>query len=209
MSDTTGLPPTRYSVIVTREVRWFAMGELPPEIDRWFTADGTLGAVEHRIDRYNLDHARHGAGVKARGDESLDTKRLLGARDVDLGHGFSGRVEDWVKTMKPIPEDWHRQDGSFVSVTKDLLTRRYLLDAADTSPAAAGCEAELARLSVADRIAWSFCLETFGDPSRRGDALRAGFDALLAETPLPDGSVIASEFSYGYPYWLDATFNAA
>ena len=208
MTDSTGLPPTRYSAIVTREVRWFAAGPLPDDVRRWFTIDGTAGDLEERVDRYSIDHARLGAGVKVRGDVSLDNKRLLSTHDADLGHGLSGRIEDWVKTMKPIPEGWHRQDGRFVSITKTLITRRYLLDPDRTDAAAPGCEAELAELVIADMPAWSFCLETFGDPSQRAEALTAGLDALLAESPLPSPDLIGAGFSCGYPCWLADTFNA-
>ena len=205
MEASTGLIATSFGVLVTREVRWFTAGEVPDAVRDWFTAGGTLGFREERLDRYDRPAALRGIGLKYRGTMSLDAKHLLNATDdVELGTGIRGRVEDWVKVVKPIPEDRPRIVEQLVVVEKELLTRVYRSGdrAHDTGASGFGCEVELAALRVAGRTAWSLCLESFGDPSRRDAALANGLASFLADTPIPEGLSVTSPDSRGYPTWV-------
>ena len=212
MEASTGLIATGFGVLVTREVRWFNSGEVPDAVRDWFTAGGTLGLREERLDRYDLSSAVRGIGVKYRGAISLDAKHLLHATDdVHLGHGIRGRVEDWVKVVKPIPVDRPRIVEQLVVVEKELLTRVYRSgdETVDGGGPGFGCEVELAALRVAGRTAWSLCFESFGDPARRDAALAEGLVSFLADTPIPAGMVVTSSDSRGYPTWVSQYADAA
>lgn len=205
MEASTGLIATGFGVLVTREVRWFTPGDLPDTVRNWFTAGGTLGVPEERLDRYDRAAAFRGIGLKYRGTISLDAKHLLHATDdVDLGSGIRGRVEDWVKVVKPIPANHPRIVEQLVVVEKELLTRVYhSFDSAhDGGRPRFGCEVELGALRIAGRTAWSLCLESFGDPSRRDTALVEGLASFLADTPIPEGMSVTSSDSRGYPTWV-------
>ena len=212
MEPSTGLIATGFGVLVTREVRWFTPGEVPDAVRDWFTAGGRLGFREERLDRYDRPSAFRGIGVKYRGTMSLDAKHLLRAtEDVDLGSGIRGRVEDWVKVVKPIPENHPRIVEQLVVVEKELLTRVYRSGdvTIDGGGHGFGCEVELAALRVAGHTAWSLCLESFGDPSRRDVALTGGLASFLADTPIPAGMAVTSSDSRGYPTWVSQFADAA
>lgn len=178
----------------TREVRWFHTGHLPEHVLVWFTSGADIGR-ERRVDRYDLAATAYEVGVKYRSDGTLDTKRCLGAdHGVELAPGLVGTVEDWIKLSAPARPG---EGPALVAVSKELLTRRYRL-----TGSTAGCEVELARILIGDDAWWSLCFETFGDGSRRGDALAHGVEAFLAETPMPSGLEFDVAASSSYPKFL-------
>jgi len=185
-------------VLLTREVRWFFDGSLPADVESWFTAGSTRSVRKSRSDVYDLAPARRGIGVKHRDGTRLDAKRKIAELGVvRLRPGVEGRVDDWEKTA---------QSGLTVGperlvVSKEIITLRFAAESPpDRGPA--GCEVELASISVGSARSWSLCFETFGDPVLRGEALEAGLEGLLGEGPLPEGLELRSERSCGYPEWL-------
>lgn len=185
-------------VTISREARWFRVGPLPAYVEDWFTNGGTLGWREQRVDFYDLISAGFGVGLKQRGAQSLDAKFLLGYEaDLQLAERIRGRVEDWIKVSKPIAATV-TPNGSYVEVKKDILTRRYSVEGDHSL----GCEIELTSVTAGDRDVWTMCLETFGDGDRRREALPAGVDGLLADTPLPSAFELTADSSCGYPEWI-------
>jgi hypothetical protein len=191
-------------VMVTREVRWFRHGAVPAHVLAWFSASGAVGAREERLDWYDPDAARAGLGVKDRDELSHDEKRRLTAQPgVELAPGLVGCVEDWVKTSKPIGRSAGRSERCHLPVHKVIITRRYEAEPETGRPwTEAGCEVELASITVGAREAWTLCFETFGPSHRVAEALRVGVDGLLRETPLPDDITFSGDESCGYPEWL-------
>ncbi|MEN8234392.1 MAG: hypothetical protein ABFR89_05660 [Actinomycetota bacterium] len=191
-------------ILLTREVRWFRRGSIPSEVVDWFTASGTIGTHEQRLDRYDSTATHDGVGSKQRYTQSYDEKRRLAFEpDVDLAPGLVGCVEAWLKTSTPINRSAEPPPTYDLPVHKDIITRRYLVESSSTDHAGAtGCEAELTAVTVGDRQAWTLCFETFGPSHQAADALRAGIEGLLADTPLPDGLAFAGHESCGYPVWL-------
>ena len=196
-------PAPTLDVLITREVRWFRAGRLPAEVAEWFTAAGSLGVHEHRVDVYESESARIGVGVKQRSSTSLDAKVLL--RDTGeqrLLPGLEGRVQDWIKVSQPV--DPTHANGGYVEVEKDIVTRRYVVDgrAGNGERGIAGCSVELAAVRFGDLEAWTLCFETFGPAGFRADALRAGVEGLSNETPLPESLQLTADASCGYPAWI-------
>jgi len=187
-----------WEALLTREVRWFFDGSLPADVKSWFTAGSTRGVRKSRSDVYDLAPARRGIGVKQRDGVRLDAKHKVAELGVvRLRPGVEGRVDDWEKTV---------QSGLTVGperlvVSKEIITLRF---EAESPPdrGSAGCEVELASISIGSARSWSLCFETFGDPALRGEALEAGLDGLVGEGPLPEGLELRSERSCGYPEWL-------
>lgn len=189
-------------VVVTREVRWFFEGRIP----RWFTGwfDSLPGPLfqEARSDVYDLEAAHHNVGLKRRSPaNTLDCKMMLASIDgVDLGSGIEGDVEDWIKISQPLGETTQvpgRVDvPGRVEVLKRTRAKRFFLDTA------AGCEAEVAEISVGRIVAWTLCLETFGAAGLRDVAMSHGLEAMFEATLVPTGLFLTSAASHSYPEWL-------
>jgi hypothetical protein len=187
---------------ITREVRWFADGELAISVLNWFTK-GVSYEVEQRVDCYDLEAARRGLGNKVRNRSVLDLKhRLNRDRVAHLAPRVVGRVQDWVKVTRPlgpsepIPASWD------IDIAKEIYTRRY--HCGPGQYAGAGCEVELTAITSGRTQAWSLCFETFGDPGRRVDLLQQGVDRFFANTPLPTGFDLELKNSCCYPTWIRA-----
>lgn len=201
---TTARTPPTPIILVTREVRWFHSGPIPASVLEWFTDSGRLGVHERRTDRYDLASARDGIGVKQRSSESVDMKRSVSQEaGIELAPGLVGCVEDWVKVSRLLDDATATTDERCVSITKDITTRRYILDEATIERGVEiGCEVELADINSGGRRAWTLCFETIGPAHTRQSALLAGIEGLLEETPLPDDLSFTTEESCGYPAWI-------
>ncbi len=185
-------PPT---ALMTREVRWFHDGPLPPSVRDWFTTHNH--ETEQRVDYYDLASARNGIGKKRRGSTSLDIKfRVDVFPSTSLAPGIFGQVEDWMKISEPLGQSPNFELTEPFPVGKSLITRRIRLWDDDS-----GCEAELAEIAAAGMRAWSLCFETFGAHEKGEDALAAGVQ-LVMETPPPNGVVFDQEASLSYPDWI-------
>jgi len=164
---------------------------------------------EHRIDHYDLDAARRGSGVKYRDDTSLDAKfKLAPVGLLEISAEVVGNVDDWVKASTPLEPPVSPRGPQYASVDKSLHTRRYVLP--ETSGLLiSGCDVELVSLRYGSMAAWSLCLETFGPPEQRTEALNLGVKGLVNETPLPRGLRLQRRDSYGYVTWLTRLATAA
>ena len=198
MTDSTGLPITTVSFLVTREVRWFHEGPPPDAVLEWFDDDSILR--ESRADVYDLAQARRGIGLKYRGGTAYDIKHRTSVHEPIMLAGAVGRTEDWVKVSYPIGGEQGIEEP--IVVEKQIVTKRFELVAESESGEGAGCEVELSSLRVAGDDYWSFGLETFGSPARRAAALAGALQRLLFETPLPDGAPVSGPMSSGYPEFL-------
>ncbi|MEN8115090.1 MAG: hypothetical protein ABFS21_11980 [Actinomycetota bacterium] len=204
MDVTSGHSDSTPVITLTREVRWFREGPISDAVVEWFTSSGATTKRLQRLDRYDSAAARRGIGVKRRDAQSHDTKRRLAfTPDVALAPDIVGCVEDWVKTSTPIDRAAERPASYGLPVLKDIITRVYLAEPSSADHAgAAGCGVELAVVTVGDRQAWTLSFETFGPSHRVAEALRAGIEGFLADTPLPDGLSFTGAESCGYPAWL-------
>ena len=196
-------------MVDTTELRWFTEGPLTPEVETWFTRDGTTGAVEKRCDTYRID-GRVDAGVKRRFGETLELKvrQSLGVR-FSLARDLTGRLEAWRK--------WSPADGlvdrevsaPWLDVHKMVVKRRFSVDgdeiALSNEPRAmtgAGCDVEVAAVTVGDVEAHTFAFAAFGPTATRRDSIVACWRALIVDTARPARLVIGDGRSSGYPEWL-------
>jgi hypothetical protein len=207
MEHAPGLPRGGTAVLVTREVRWFQEGPLPDAVLEWFLTPECED--EQRTDHYDLDAARRGSGVKYRNETSLDAKfKLASVGLLELSAEVVGNVDDWVKASTLLESPARPCGPQYASVDKSLHTRTYVLHEA-SGPLPSGCEIELVSLSLGSTAAWSLCLETFGSPELRAEALDLGVKQLTGETPLPRGLELGRRDSYGYVTWLTRLAAAA
>lgn len=201
MSPASQQRNTAPTITISREVRWFRHGAVPSDVVEWFTASGTRGDREQRLDVYDTAAARNGIGLKQRDAESCDRKRMLASEaDVSLAPGLQGCVEDWVKTSTPLEAIDGPHDMHDLPVEKDIITRAYTLETPGGSTAV--CEAALAAIRVGNHDAWTLCFEAFGSSPWVEDAFQHGIERLLEDTPLPDGLAFVGNESCGYPAWL-------
>ncbi len=130
-------------------------------------------------------------------------KRLISQETgIELAPGLVGCLEDWVKVSRLL-DGATATDRRCVSITKDITTRRYMLEDATTERGVQiGCEVELADINVGEHRAWTLCFETIGPAHTRESALLAGIEGLLDETPLPADLSFTAEESCGYPDWI-------
>ena len=196
-------------MVDTTELRWFTEGRLTPEVETWFTRHGTTGAVEQRYDTYRID-GRVDVGVKRRFGETLELKvrQSLGER-LSLARDLTGRLEVWRK--------WSPADGlvdvevraPWLDVHKMVIKRRFSVDgdeiALSNEPRAmtgAGCDVEVAAVTVGDIDACTFAFAAFGPTTTRRDSIVACWQALVADSAWPAGLAIVDGRSSGYPEWL-------
>lgn len=63
----------------------------------------------------------------------------------------------------------------------------------------AGCDVEVAGVTVGALQGWTFAFAAFGPPATRRDALRASWQSLVAATPCPEPFGPRSGEAMGYP----------
>jgi hypothetical protein len=197
------------SVADTTELRWFIDGPLPPDVKSWFTPAHSTPMTEKRCDIYRLD-PRSDIGLKLRHRETLELKtRQLVGEQLTLGSGLTGRLEAWRKWS---PADSLINGGDLattVDVHKMVIKRRFSLDGDEinlsknawTMPAA-GCDVEIAAVTVGVTEAWTYAFAAYGPTSTRRDALLASWQTLTADTPCPERLAGFKGQSSGYPEWL-------
>ena len=201
--------PDARSVLDTTELRWFVPGPLPADIGRWFS--GSTGVAEQRCDTYLLD-GRSDIGVKRRFRETLELKvrQSLDER-IELGDGLAGSLEVWRKWS---PAEGLVEDGTderWVDVHKSIVKRRFSIDgseiafSSDPQLTGAGCDVEVAEVTVGAVQVWTFTFAAFGAPATRRDALLASWHALTAATPCPEPFGLRAGRAMGYPEWLALT----
>jgi len=194
----------------TSEVRWFARGSIPSDVQAWFTGGRTVGSVEERLDTYQL-HGLDDIGVKRRYGTTLEVKvrRTLGS-SLSLGGGLDGRVEEWSR-WEPGEGDgiWQLSGTPWVDVRKVIFTRSFMpadreviLPSIHTNRLFAGCDIEIAEVSVGGVDTWSLALEAFGPTTGRQHALVSSWRTLLAHTPWVEDLGFVFDRACGYPEWL-------
>ena len=199
------------SILDTTEVRWFVPGPLPDDVAGWF--DGEGGVLEERYDTYVLD-GRSDVGVKRRFGETLEMKvRLSPGRWVDLGEGLTGSREVWRRWSPADGLPGSAGGGQRVDVHKSIVKRRFSPDGSEIAyshgvdPNDAGCDAEIAAITIGTARAWTFACAAFGPPATRDAALLASWKALSGGGPAPPSFVLPAGGSMGYPAWLTRTSN--
>ena len=201
--------PDGLSVLDTIELRWFVPGPIPSDIDAWFS--GSTEVCEQRCDTYLLD-GRDDVGIKRRSREMLEVKVRQSLDGwIQLGEGLAGQLEAWRKWS---PVEGLVDDGSdrrWVDVCKSIGKRRFAVDgteialSSDAQVAGAGCDVEIAEVTVGAMQGWTFAFEAFGPLATRRDALLASWQGLTAATPCPESFGPRSSRAMGYPEWLART----
>ena len=193
-------------VLDTTELRWFIRGSLPAEVAVWFT--GSTGVLEERIDTYLLD-GRDDVGVKRRFRQTLELKirQLLDER-IEFGDGLAGPLEVWRRWSPAEGLVEHVVDERWVDVHKSVVKRRFLLNGTEVafSPVVeatgAGCDVEVAGVTVRGDHWWTFAFAAFGAPATQREALLASWHALVAAAPCPEPFEPRTARAMGYPEWL-------
>jgi hypothetical protein len=195
-----------FSVLDTTELRWFVPGTLPADIRGWFTS--STGVAEERCDTYLLD-GRVDTGVKRRFRETLEFKvrQSLDGR-IELGEGLAGSLEVWRRwsPAEGLVDDG--ADGRWVDVHKSVVKRRFSMRgteiafSSDPQATGAGCDVEVAGVTVGAAQAWTFAFAAFGPPPARREALLASWQSLVAATPCPEPFGPRTARAMGYPEWL-------
>jgi hypothetical protein len=194
------------SVLDTTELRWFVPGPLLAEVGGWFT--GSTGVAEERCDTYRLD-GRLDIGVKRRFRETLELKvrQTLDGR-IELGEGLAGSLEVWRRWSPAEGLVENGSDGQWVDVCKSIVKRRFSVDGTEVAFLAgaqvtgAGCDVEVAEVTVGAVQAWTFAFAAFGSTATRRQALLASWRGLLAATPCPEPFGPRTGRAMGYPEWL-------
>ena len=194
------------SVLDTTEIRWFMPGPMPRDVTTWFT--GSTGVREQRSDTYLLD-GRDDVGVKRRSKELLEVKVRQSLDEwTRFGEGLSGQLEVWRKwsPVEGLVND--SANGRWVDVCKSIVKRRFDVDGTEVEfwlldkITGAGCDIEVAEVTVGVVQAWTFSLEAFGPPATRRNTLHATWQALIAAEECPQSLASLSSDPMGYPEWL-------
>lgn len=199
--------PDAISVLDTTELRWFVPGPLPLDVRKWFT--GSTGAREERCDTYLLD-GRCDVGVKRRFRETLELKlRRSLAGQIEFSDGLAGSLEVWRRWSPGDGLVENGSDGRWADVCKSIVKRRFSIDGSEIafSPniTGAGCDVEVADVSLGPVRAWTFAFAAFGPRATRRDALLVSWQELerIGGCPEPFGPRNAR--AMGYPEWIART----
>ncbi len=208
----------------TSELRWFATGPLPADVELWFAGPDVTATAEHRCDVYQLTGLSE-VGVKRRSGLAVEAKiRLAVGPPMALAEGLEATFDRWRK-WRPSPNDpiWPSPQARWVEVDKTLLTRTHTMagdesvasgdepvasgdepvasgDAASVS--VSGCDVELAAITIGELAAWTLAFEAFGPERQRRRAVLSAWQAIAADAgQWPD---LGSRFDLaaGYPEWL-------
>jgi hypothetical protein len=193
----------------TTELRWITEGPLPTDVEAWFTCGGTTGSVEQRCDTYRMDGLRD-QGVKLRFRETLELKVLQAVGEhLVLGAGLDGRLQVWRR--------WSPADGlvdiggevSWLDVCKIVTKRRFSADGDEIVPSDleqatldAGCDVEVAAITIGDIEAWTFAFAAYGPTVSREPAVVAAWRVLTAAGVRPQDLTTTFGLSTSYPEWL-------
>lgn len=199
------------TVLDTSELRWFALGLPPGEVVAWFSAGGGAGITERRCDVYQFN-GLHDIGLKRRFGATVEVKvrRAVGA-SIALGAGPEAPLEEWRKWV-PSEGDpmWPAPDSQWIKVHKAIRTRTFMLEGGEVAgPASfagetdAGCDVEVAALTVGGIEVWTFAFEAFGPRDGHSDAVVGSWASLVARSDPPGNLWSYFECAAGYPEWLD------
>ncbi len=75
----------------------------------------------------------------------------------------------------------------------------------DAQLAGAGCDVEVAEVTIGARHWWTFAFAAFGPQDSRRDALLASWSGLVTATPCPESIGARIGRAMGYPEWLALT----
>jgi hypothetical protein len=206
-------PANASSVLDTTELRWFVPGTLPADIRGWFTS--STGVAEERCDTYLLD-GHIDTGVKRRFRETLELKvrQSLDGR-IELGEGLAGSLEVWRRWSPAEGLVDNGADGRWVDVHKSVVKRRFSMHgteiafSSDPQATGAGCDVEVAGVTVGAAQGWTFAFAAFGPPPTRRNALLASWQSLVADAPCPEPFGPRTGRAMGYPNWLELTVSQA
>lgn len=205
------LPPVEPNVMVdvTTEVRWFLNGDLPPEVERWFTSTDIECLIEDRCDTYQLG-GRPDVGVKRRFQDKLELKvRFDGPHEVALGGGFVGQLERW-KRWSPADDQavaddggmWLDADKSIIKARFDADGMRVPLNERSRDMTGSGCDLEIATVELGGWRYWTLAFAAFGPSDHHVDYITEAWRIQLADAPWPLLAPLTTETSFGYPEWL-------
>ena len=194
------------SVLDTTELRWFTAGPLPSDIGDWFSESN--GLLEKRCDTYLLG-VREDIGVKRRFRETLELKARLSLDGwTELGDGLAGPIEEWRRWSPAEGLVDVATGGQWVDVCKSIVKRRFsqsgneITLSSDAQATRAGCDIEVAEVSVGAVQAWTFAFSAFGPQAIRRDALLASWQGLASIGRGPESFGLRVGRAMGYPEWL-------
>ena len=201
--------PETPSVLDTTELRWFVPGALPSHVSSWFNASNR--SPNERCDTYLLEGSSD-VGVKRRFRETLELKvRASLDEHIELGSGLVGSLEAWRKWSPAEDLVEIGSDGQWTDVCKSIVKRRFAIDGTERAlspgvqPTGAGCDIEIAAVTVGDTEWWTFAFAAFGPVETRREALIASWQALTADAECPELFAPQTARAMGYPEWLTLT----
>ncbi|HEY9726099.1 MAG TPA: hypothetical protein V6D50_06585 [Chroococcales cyanobacterium] len=184
-------------MLTTLEVRWFARGQPPTEVEHWFNADcpgELMRTPEEREDLYLYTPRCDYLNIKLR-QGSLDVKwrkAQLGVRQ--FSKCWEGQVEQWLKWTCKDPDSQTMMPaevmgkGPWISVKKVRLQRQYQ-----------AVSYELTQLNVMDDDWWSMGFEA---AIEQGEQFESFERVVTQVSQTYRGPELSTEHSYAYPAWL-------
>ncbi len=202
------------SVDLTTELRWFFDGPLPAEVRSWFMPNG-VGLLQHRCDTY-VSGGRCDMGVKQRFRRTLELKIRNGlAEPAWIADDVHGNIETW-RRWSPADRLLSLADDTiWVDIEKTIVKRRFgtdgqprLLSESTRTMSGAGCDAEIAALSVNGREAWTLAFASFGHPDTHRNSLRTAWRSLNMRQAPATRLQLGLGNSFGYPEWISKVLPA-
>jgi hypothetical protein len=204
---------------VSVELRWFANGQVPTDVQDWF-ANRLPGGEPHkeksRKDLYFIVRDREDLGLKiSRG--SLELKWRQDSQPFSLSEPrLTGVKEIWIKEKWRYAKEYASNleiafgkpnlKGWRVEVNKNRSIRKYkvdtsgnVIDLAINEGADRLLKLELTGLTKRDRPWWTFAIEIAGEPQNLEEIFAGAVEKILNGYPQLD---LQADHSHGYPHWL-------
>lgn len=197
-------------IFQTAEIRWFHPGNIPGEIEKWFTSlDGQFEEQPPRTDRYLKLNGSNTLGIKIREgrfeikENQSREKKFLSINKIE------GFAELWTKwSFESFENKYHLNKlikGEFIAINKIRALQKYIFDSNGNIESgfdnfnSDGCNLELTIVSVNNSNWWTLGLETYGRIGLFEDNLKTAFYQIFKER-FP-GNLSRSN-SFSYPKWL-------
>ncbi len=200
----------------TVEVRWFHQGEIPVDIQTWFSQIAGKKAEpitqSPRTDIYLLQNGNANLGVKLREGRIEIKQRTQEFGNATFASNVVGVVEGWRKWSYLVdPTQTNYLSARFLGaswqrVSKERSLYSFQISGQNTETvkmpdySIGGCNIELTHIKCNGEVWWSLGLEAFGDENSNESKLTIAAKYLFSEEQTP---TLSAQNSYGYPHWLE------
>jgi hypothetical protein len=187
------------------ELRWFSMENFS-DVEHWFKRHGkAFKNVWERSDFYVHLDGYTKLSFKIR-EGKAEIKSLIESSPLKVSDTCSGIVEHWIKWSKSLKdnltaEQMFKDEKQLIELKKERMLVTYSINNKNimivNESVNEGCQVELTRLSIHNRLYHSFAFEAFGSDANRLNNLKDAIEFVFQQANMK--SMPSLNDSYSYP----------